>query len=225
MPEDDLSSRLARVERYLERSVDRSDDKLIERIDTLLGQSKKYRTTIKDLRSQNAKLEEDLKKAGESVVGEEDAKLLDQYKQLGSIEDVKKSIQSGGDAAAKIKKLERSEELRNVASAYGWNAGALIEIDSLSGSPVEIKAVESGSGAQKTTTFVAVVDGKDVPYEQYLKDTHPALVAALGSEESIGKPPSFPRQRVTGTPPPNGNRSDEDYANDQSERLATATML
>lgn len=195
MPEanDELVDRLRRVESYLGKPSSSLDEKLVGRIDDLLGQARNYRRKISDLKKQVKELET---KAGENKgpdVSEEDVKELESYRKLGDVETVRKAVEEGIPAIDALKGRERGDIMRAVADTYGWSASVLAELDALKGGSVEVKKVTNKVGDRDVTSYVAVVDGKDVPYDDYVEEHYQSFLPSLTAEQQ--------QRRVEGAPP------------------------
>lgn len=153
-----------------QRLLDRSGSDAASLARQLFDENYRYRDRIREL-------ERSVPAQGAVVLSADDAKLWDAYKQLGAPGDVVKSLTEG-------RSLRRDLELRDVASAAGYNADVLRTLAGELG--FEVKA-ETKDGKAVQTVYVKGADGQPTPLETYAAAQWAAFMPALRPAQAAGQ--------------------------------------
>lgn len=98
--------------------------------DTILEEKKNMATAKKAAEDRVSELEGEvnkLKKPGTVIMTADDQKVLDNYKELGTVDDIKAKLENEATLTTKLSVVETKDELRSLAKQLKLNEDALID--------------------------------------------------------------------------------------------------
>ena len=170
-----------------ENLLDRYDKDTAALSRKLYEENYDLRTKNKGPGDQVVALEKQLPTEVQEIVGKDDLELLAQYKEVGSPEELQKSLDDLKEVNERIEALSRQEKIAKVSAEYGFNAKVLATL----ANGTEIDLADDG---------VATIGG--VQIDQYAADNWADFLPSLQTSEGT----KFPKQtrlrekQITETP-------------------------
>jgi len=173
----------------------------------LEADNRRYRARVKELRS-------GVPEEGSVVLAAEDAERWAKYRALGEPDEVKASVDSGRDAAAKLEGIGRAETFRKAAVLDGYNPEVFADLADSKGIRVEF-AEETRDGKAVEVAFVRGEGDSRTPLkkfvESHLSSYLPALTQGKDSPRKRDRSEDgTPPRRPTFAPPPREDDGEDD---------------
>jgi hypothetical protein len=157
------------------------------------------------LKSEKEAAEKKIPAEGSVVLSADEAKVFEAYSQLGTPDQLKKSIEEAKTSKDELGKLKRSQILRDVADIEGMNPSVLSRLASDMELEIEeYSEIENGESKAKKRAL-AVVDGRKEPLKTFATrewvDFLPSLNNSAANAGNNGKQAgvTYPQQGTGGT--------------------------
>ena len=170
---------------------------------TLLSEKTTATNKVKELEADIAASSEKSIPRGHVAVKKEDAQLLDQYKALGTPDEVGTKLAQGKTDAEELATRTRSETLRKVAKAHNYNEDAFALLSDLP------EFISRPSKDGKTTDwFAQIKDDKGVitekPVKEFVESSEkikPFMASLTQKSDGVRVPTTGPTTTVTSSDP------------------------
>jgi hypothetical protein len=161
------------------------------KIDSLEGDNYNYRSKLRELKAELATAKAAVPPEGAIVLTGDDAKAWEELKALGSAADLQGKLDKLNEAENKLRQLERTEKLRGVADAAGYDFDVLA---ALSGD-LEFE-VTTKDGEE---VVIVLTDAGSTPIADYAESNWSKFLPALAPDGSTATGKRIPPQHSADT--------------------------
>jgi hypothetical protein len=162
------------------------------KIDRLESDNYNYRSKLRELKAELAQAKDAIPPENAVVLTDDDIQTWETFKALGTPADVKSKLEKLDEAENKLKRHQRTEQLRSVADATGYDFDVLA---TLSGN----LDFEMTTHNDEQIVTVKTEDGQTMPIAEYAEKHWSKFLPALAPTNSTGGKRMPPQH--TGTPP------------------------
>ena len=161
------------------------------KIEKLESDNYNYRSKIRELKSELATAKAAIPPEGATVLTGDDAKAWEELKALGSAADVQAKLDKLAETESQLKRLERTEQLRSVADAAGYDFDVLT---ALSGDlEFEVKAKDGEE------VVIVLTDAGSTPIADYAERNWSKFLPALAPDGGTATGKRMPPQHSADT--------------------------